>query len=368
MSKDGKGAGDAAQQFTLLKFQSSRLGADPLQIQGAGGNTSIKQGDTMWIKASGKWLKFSNDEELFVPVRRQLLLDALAASDPRAEKSIGFVIDELNPHGLRPSIETTLHAVLEQRVVIHVHCVDTIALAIRQDAQSQLSARLDAFNWAFVPYTRPGLPLSRSIAAISKADTNVLVLGNHGLVVAAESVEDCVVLLKSVRLALRYVPNNERTLEGIKKQAGPDTDFSRMNALSHRTKNSDYAPAELPATHALAYDSVALKIAAGGSLYPDHVIFLGEGTVIAAQGEDANAVSRRCLSSNHPPPVSIVFPGEGVALLNTATPGQQAMARCLSDVCLRVPEGAPVNYLTDQQNHELLHWEAEQYRQALETD
>lgn len=368
MSSNGNAVDDAVQQFSLLRSLSSRLGADPLQIQGAGGNTSIKQGDTMWIKASGKWLQFANDEELFVPVRRQSLLEALDASDPRAEKSIDFVIDDLNPQGLRPSIETTLHAVLEHRIVIHVHCVDTIALAIRQDAQSQLSERLTAFRWAFIPYTRPGLPLSRSIAASINADTDVLVLGNHGLVVAADSVAECVALLESVRLALRCVPSNVRTQPYLENHASIGTDSPIYRELLKRVENLDYVPAKQPEAHAIAYDSVALGVAAGGSLYPDHVIFLGEGTAVARQGEDANAVSRRCQSSDKPPLVSIVFPDEGVVLLNNATPGQQAMARCLSDVCLRVPEGVPINYLSDEQNHELLHWEAEQYRQALEAD
>ena len=32
---------------------SAQLGRDPLQVQGPGGNTSIKHDNVMWIKASG---------------------------------------------------------------------------------------------------------------------------------------------------------------------------------------------------------------------------------------------------------------------------------------------------------------------------
>ena len=35
-----------------LKRVSARLGADPMLVQSAGGNTSIKHEDVMWIKAS----------------------------------------------------------------------------------------------------------------------------------------------------------------------------------------------------------------------------------------------------------------------------------------------------------------------------
>jgi hypothetical protein len=50
-----------------------------------------------------------------------------------AEKGILFVDTALNPAGLRPSIETCLHALLAVDVVAHVHRVDTIALAVRRD-------------------------------------------------------------------------------------------------------------------------------------------------------------------------------------------------------------------------------------------
>ncbi|MEO0633779.1 MAG: class II aldolase, partial [Pseudomonadota bacterium] len=53
---------------------SARLGSDPLQVQGAGGNTSIKDGAVMWIKASGTQLAQANTEEIFVAVDRRAAL------------------------------------------------------------------------------------------------------------------------------------------------------------------------------------------------------------------------------------------------------------------------------------------------------
>jgi hypothetical protein len=41
------------------------------------------------------------------------------------------------------------------------------------------------------------------------------------------------------------------------------------------------------------------------------------------------------------------------------------LARCLGDVLARVPEGAPLTYLTEPQTHELIDWDAEKYRRAL---
>lgn len=373
--------------FSLLREQSARLGADPWLIQGAGGNTSIKHDGIMWIKASGKWLMHAVEQEIFVPVKLQPVLNALDSGDPRAEKSIDFVVDKLNPQGLRPSIETTLHAVMKQRVVIHVHCVNTIALAIRKDAEQQIKERLVGFDWVFIPYIRPGLPLSRSIRSKLGTHTNVLVLGNHGLVVAADNVDKCIQLLERVRLALLSTPRKVIESSHVFAQT-PNTakalyqkDIQNTEQLpetkatseatpaipdpAHALLHSDYIPAEPEDAHAIAFDNSALNVASGGSLYPDHVIFLGDGTVVARANEGSEAIVARCQAAGLDKPVSIVFPGVGVAMKKDATPGQQAMARCLSDVCLRVPNNADISYLNRQQNHELLNWEAEQYRQTL---
>ena len=38
---------------TDFRKLSANLGQDPLQVQGPGGNTSVKDDEVMWIKASG---------------------------------------------------------------------------------------------------------------------------------------------------------------------------------------------------------------------------------------------------------------------------------------------------------------------------
>lgn len=371
MLKQGETTSCDSLEFQALVSHSARLGNDPLQIQGAGGNTSIKQGDVMWIKASGRWLMHATEQNLFVPVNREPLLQALAVGDSRAEKSVDFIVDELNPEGLRPSIETSLHAILIPRVVIHVHCVDTIAIAIQQDAAVQLDTLLSDFSWVFIPYVRPGVPLSNSIASRITAETNVLVLGNHGLVVAADSVDDCVALLERVRLAMRQEPRNpvySKTSPADDAHARASEALISAASLERVLRGSDYVSAQPVAAHAIAFDKVGLEVAAGGSLYPDHVIFLGQGIAIADAGEDAVSVGRRYSLQGVATPVSIVFPGLGVAILGSATEGQIAMVRCLSDVCCRVPAGAAISYFDEHQNDELLNWEAEQYRQTLRQD
>ena len=173
---------------------SAELGRNRLLVQAAGGNTSIKQDGVLWVKASGRWLAKALDEQVFVAVDLARLMPALERGDPACEACDAFVRADLSEPGLRPSVETTLHARLPQRFVLHVHCVETISHAILVDAEARLAPLLDGLNWRWVPYIRPGLPLSRSITP----GADVYVLQNHGLVVAADTLDAAVELIEVV--------------------------------------------------------------------------------------------------------------------------------------------------------------------------
>lgn len=354
MTKNSGTTPHQTEQFRSLCQLSARVGSDPLLVQGAGGNTSLKVDGVLWIKASGTWLQNAKDSDLFVPVHIDPLLQAVKDGDSRAEKAVDFVEQSLNPSGLRPSIETTVHASLAQTVVVHVHCVNTIALAIRSDGKEQLAQRLKGFDWCWVPYARPGLPLAHMIARHKPGKCDVMVLGNHGLVVAADTVEAADALLSKV---IEAVEAPERTPQ-----------VAQTDALTAHARGSVYQLPDNNRVHAVACDPTALCAAKGGSLYPDHVIFLGEGSVIAGPGESANDVNTRLASSPENAPRSIIFPGLGVLMHQDTSPGQDALALCLSDVCIRLGANAALNYLTSAENHELLNWEAEQYRQQLEKE
>ena len=51
-----------------LQALSRRLGADLTLVQGSGGNTSIKDGEVLWVKASGTWLINAEEQEILVPI------------------------------------------------------------------------------------------------------------------------------------------------------------------------------------------------------------------------------------------------------------------------------------------------------------
>ena len=328
----------APRDLVDLANLSARIGTDPMLIQAAGGNTSVKDGDVMWIKASGTLLAEADTRDIFVPVDLPAMRAALDDPGTDADQAAQFT---LSGHRLRPSIETSLHAVFSQRVVVHVHCVNTLAHAVRQNAKELLEQRLDGFHWCDVPYVKPGANLAGSVRARVQPETDVVVLANHGLIVAAESVAVAEALLKRVVGALALPPT----------QAEP-VDIAALEDLM--VSGWKVPPADWP-VHQLALDPERLAQATGGSLYPDHVIFCGVGAT-AAEGDLPAA-------SDAPP--FLLIPRKGAVMRADASAGALALMNCLGDVLLRVPAEAPLSYLTPEQNAELLDWDAEKYRQAL---
>ena len=322
-------------ELDQLRALSAKVGADPLLVQAAGGNTSLKSDGVMWIKASGTWLKDAQARDIFVPLDHASLMAALAKNDPACESCTAFVRTDLNSTGLRPSIETTVHALMPQRVVVHVHCVNTIAWAIRPDGEARLATRLQDFDWAFIPYARPGLPLASAIAARLRPGVNVLVLGNHGLVVAADSVAEAEALLGQVTAA-------------VARRVRPAAPKDRA-ALERLCAGKPYRPAEMEETHALATDPLALARGETAVFYPDHVVFLGVG--VATSFESGAPL--------------VAIPGIGVAIREDAKPAIEPMGRCLADVMRRVDESDPLVPLTADDIDRLVNWDAEKYRQTL---
>src|SRR5260370_33050014 len=142
---------------------TARLGRDPLVVQGPGGNISLKRDGVMWVKASGTWMMEATSRSILIPVDFVAVLDGLAAGNPACETCSEFVRHDLVRSPLRPSIETTLHAVMPQRVVVHVHCVETISSACLSDGTERLAAPLPGLQWTLGASDPPGAPSRRTM-------------------------------------------------------------------------------------------------------------------------------------------------------------------------------------------------------------
>ena len=336
-------------EITSLLELSARIGRDPLLAQASTGNTSIKIDGVLWIKASGKWLADANRGDFLIPVDLAQVRECVRLNMDPAERYSNV------SGNLRASIETAMHAVLLQRVVIHVHSVNTIAWAVREDASTLLEFLLLGLRWQWIPYVPSGLPLAQAIeeAVIIAPETEVLVLGNHGLVICGEDCEAAEALLYEV----------ERRLEIPPRQA-PEADCAMLARIA------DGSPWTLPenaALHALGTDAVARQILAGGLLYPCQAIFSDSTTPVFFRSicSTGGAESYKNRYGDRP---FLIVEGGGMLIGRTMTPSQSAVLGGLADVVQRISETAPVRYLTEAEIASGLNVDAYRYRELADAN
>lgn len=330
-----------------LKAYSARIGDDRLLVQGAGGNTSVKIGHEMWIKASGTRLRDAVDKDIFVSVDWQAIARAVDENPELADQPNKFAA----PGGLRPSLETCLHAVIGYRYVLHCHCVNTIAIAIRGDAEDILRERLLGLNWAMVPYRKPGVGLAIAVKAVARPETNVFILRNHGLIVAADTMDEAQSLQEDVVTRMHADPVS-------------GANFFEADLQLYETEKYRAAPAD-HSLHAIALNGARFAAATAGGLFPDQVLFggpcLGRVTIGGSVQDCLAAIRVQGL----PDPVAILVHERGALLSRAAGPTDLAMALCAGDVLQRIPEDAQLTYIQREDCLALLNWDAEKYRKAL---
>jgi ribulose-5-phosphate 4-epimerase/fuculose-1-phosphate aldolase len=309
-------------QIESLLALSARLGRDPLLVQASSGNTSVKLDGVLWIKASGKWLASAMEEDSLVPAP----LDQVRNCVRRGVNFQGECGGEL-----RASIETAMHAVMPHRVVVHVHSVNAIAWAVRCDAPERFGQLLGGMPWQWIPYVASGLPLAQEIerALARDAGAGIFMLGNHGLVIGADSCQQAAALLDHVERSIAVSPRPARKAP-VPLQPPPGW------RLPHN-----------PALHALGNDALSFDILRQGTLYPCQAIFL--------QDPDGDAPF-------------LAMAGEGVLISENITSAQSAILAGLFEVVQRIDEHAAIRYLMPSELEALLNADVYRYRQKTEAN
>jgi rhamnose utilization protein RhaD (predicted bifunctional aldolase and dehydrogenase) len=312
-------------EVVSLRELSARVGSDPLLVQTSNGNTSIKLDGILWIKASGKWLAHAVREQILVPLELTEVKESIQNDTEIVPRNA--LKDEL-----RPSIETAMHAILRHRVVIHVHSINAIAWAIRLDGPDQLRERLAGLHWQWIPYAASGIPLAREIekAVASSPETDVLILGNHGLVVCGHDCHTAEKLLYEVERRIAITP---------RRFPKPDTTMLAMIARCSRWQLPD-----VDSLHALGTDAVSRKILKGGVLYPCQAIFLGRTMPLLRFAVVVSKFTERLNGKDRPPPF-VAVERSGVMLNEKMTSTERATLIGLAQVTQRTDESARLRYL-----------------------
>lgn len=179
---------------------SQFYGKDNRFVIAGGGNTSYKNKKKIWVKASGSSLATITEDD-FVVLDRSLL-------NPMSEKQYSGNAVEREEQvkndlaaatiskGKRPSVETSMHNVINYAFVVHLHPTIVNGLMCAVNAGAALK-NLFGEKVLYVEYTDPGYVLFKKVDEKIKEyrlkfseEPQVIWLQNHGIFVAADSIEE----------------------------------------------------------------------------------------------------------------------------------------------------------------------------------
>ena len=185
-------------QIKELISISQYYGADSRFVIAGGGNTSWKNEEKIWVKASGAALA-TIAEEGFAVLDRSLLApmsEKVYSSDAaqREEEVKNDLAVATLTKEKRPSVETSMHNVIGYPFVVHLHPTIVNGLMCAQNAAKELE-RLFGDKTLYVKYTDPGYLLFKKVYDKIKTyretyrkEPQVIWLQNHGIFVAADTI------------------------------------------------------------------------------------------------------------------------------------------------------------------------------------
>lgn len=226
-----------------LIAMSRTFGSDPTHVIAGGGNTSVKKGNSLWIKASGKsmatigpdgFLELHLDQVLSVLSRKDWSSDR----DEREDQIARVLLDaRKNPPDAdtRPSVESTLHALMPQTFVLHTHGEIANGITCSKMGEQALSkiAFPRSIKAVWMKYVDPGLPLAQELDRVLREYVeqngdypNVVFMAKHGILTAADSADEAGALMRSCDRAIGAVirkksksPPTERPVFDINLEA-----------------------------------------------------------------------------------------------------------------------------------------------------
>lgn len=362
--------------ISQLVALSNEVGSRQDLVLAGGGNTSVKEGNTLFIKASGTALA-DITEKGFVKMDRALLSAMLTRRYPdddtiREARALADLTAAMLPgeEGKRPSVETLLHHLFPQRFVVHLHpaAVNALSCAVNGRVEAQ---RLFGEKVLWVESCRPGYVLARLCSERLKeyvektgVPPNIAILQNHGLFTAADTPAEIHVLLLNVLTAI----HGAMTIHPDPGRVPPSTQTAEWERRIAELFPVGYGIQRGDCVAAVRF---SLDETAAAPLMkpftPDHIVYCGAYPLFSEKPEDL-AVDLATFRQMHDVlPKIIIAKQQGYFAVGSNDKAAR-LARLLFDDAIEVAVGT-LNFggplqMSDELTDFIVHWEVESYRQS----
>ncbi|GHD51848.1 hypothetical protein D9V29_12290 [Mycetocola manganoxydans] len=225
------------------------LGGDPFLVLHGGGNTSVKNDEFIWAKASGFDLGSLVPEGL-VQLRREDL-NVLLEQDELSDIAMmdGYASATVLPDQPAPTIEAMFHHALPFASVLHSHA-DAIVTLTDTVRGLDLIAEVFGDDVVAVPYVMPGFELAKLAPDLwrrSGGRARAMVLQHHGLFTMGDTVAEALELhLSLVNRAEAYIAAQgvniraqfDSSVDDLKDNAGPVAKYLLEDLLAQSTEQA----------------------------------------------------------------------------------------------------------------------------------
>ena len=235
-----------------LLDRSHRLGADRSVTNYGGGNTSAKgrgvdpatgeEVELLWVKGSGGDLATLTEDGLAV-LRLDRFRDlkrVFRGPDHDDEMVPVFEYVRHGKGGAAPSIDTSMHALVDAAHVDHLHPDAGIAIATAAEGE-RLTKEIFAGRVAWVDWRRPGFQLGLEIANLKASDPAIVgaILGGHGITAWGETSEEAEAnSLWIIRTAERHIVEHGKPLPFGSRLPG----FEPLSGKARQARAAELAP------------------------------------------------------------------------------------------------------------------------------
>ena len=333
-------------------------------VCGGGGNSSVKDEETLWVKPSGTTL-LALTPDAFVGMSRAKLAELYEVEPPaeaqarEAQVKIYMKKAVLPTSSGRASVEAPLHSTLSARYVVHTHPALVNGMTCAKDGAAACRDLFPEALW--LDFIDPGFTLCirvrQEILDFRQQyghEPALIFLKNHGVFVAGDSPEEIRASYAKVfaQLKARYA----QAQIPLKLNIGPDPSADQRNAM--------YAQIRA----ALPDDEQAVGMSVSGDfdyaaepISPDHIVYeksfplVGEPTQVAMQTyQDSYGTTPWIIAWN-----DAVF-GLGNSEKRAALALEMAQDGALIKQLAQAFGG--IEYMTERARLFIENWEVESYR------
>ncbi len=365
---------------------SRHYGADKNFVIAGGGNTSFKDEKTIWVKASGYPLADLTEDGLVALNREKLQeISHKIYSDDQVIREDQVKTDLNNSiidpsQNKRPSVETSLHDLIQYKYVVHLHPTLINGVLCSRNAKN-LTLQLFDDKVLFVPYTDPGYTLFKKLEKEIldyreklQNDPKIIFLENHGIFVGADTTDEIKKIYNKIISTIEkqipqitgieqlpYNPLLHKVLPGIRMMLSEEK--SKVIRFRHNTLISKYY------TNHQEFHKISLP------LIPDAIVYCKTRFLYIEQ----SSTTEKILDSfrNQLPrfkneygyyPKVVVIKDMGILAIDESYSAAESVLDVYEDlikICHYALQCGGIKFLTPEQVSFIDQWEVENYRRKI---